>query len=59
MYDQVVTRARMRVQDHESHRAPLGEPALGRHALSWKNPVRTALSWSVAFVAGWLAASYF
>lgn len=51
MYDQVVTRARMRVQNHGSH----GE-SLRLEAHFWSNPLRTAI---VAFAAGLLAASYF
>ena len=51
MYDQVVTRAWIRVQDHGSRGASL---QLKTHF--WSNPLRTAI---VAFAAGWLVASYF
>jgi len=55
MYDQVVTRARMRTQEHERYRASLRKPALRRQSHSWSRALRTALSWSVAFAAGRLA----
>ncbi len=51
MYDQVVTRARMRVQDHGGRGASL---RLETHF--WSSLLRTAI---VAFAAGLLVASYF
>jgi len=56
MYNQVVTRARMRTREYESHRASLRMPAFRRQTHAWVSPLRTAI---VAFVAGWLVASYF
>ena len=56
MYDQVVVRARMRVQDHGTHSASMQKPALRLETHFWSSPMRTAI---VAFAAGLLAASYF
>jgi len=56
MYDQVVTRARMRLQDHGSHGASLRKPAVRLEIHFWSIPLLTAI---VAFAAGWLVASYF
>ena len=56
MYDQVVARARMRVQDHGSQGASLRKPALCLETHFWSSPLRTAI---VAFAAGLLVASIF
>ena len=59
MHDPVIVRALMREREIERYRASLRKPTLARRTRYWKRPVRTAMSLSVAFAAGWLAASIF
>lgn len=59
MHDPVVVRALMRQREIERYRASLRKPTLAHQTQYWKRPMRTAMSLSVAFAAGWLAASIF
>ena len=59
MYDPVVLRAQMREQEHERQRASVRKAVLAQRASLRQNPLRTAMSLSVAFAAGWLIASIF
>ena len=57
MYDPVVLRARNHQKEYGEHRASSRKFMPGYQTRSWKGLVRTAMSLSVAFAAGWLAAS--
>jgi len=59
MYDPVVLRAQMREQEHEHQRASMRKEVLARRVSLRQYPLRTAMSLSLAFAAGWLIASIF
>ncbi len=59
MHDPVIVRALMREREFERYRASLKKLNMAHRSRYWKSPMRTAMSLSVAFAAGWLAASIF
>ena len=59
MHDPVIVRALMREREIERYRASLRKPALAHRTRYRKSSMRTAMSLTVAFAAGWLIASIF
>jgi hypothetical protein len=59
MYDPVVLRAKMHARKIEHARASFRKSISAGRAPYWKRPMRTAMSLSVAFAAGWLVATIF
>ena len=60
MHDLILVRAQLQERKLEARRAAiLRNLRPAQRVRPWKSPARTAMSLSVAFAAGWLAASIF